>query len=164
MEHYGKPSDLAHLMQQWTNAIVRDGKFHQQMDPVEGTFTNDSGEYSPAALALVDFTWRLAGVRREGDTLQWNVRPPAAAGRSRYRLKIAPSLTAELRYSSGNAELFLNDKLKYRTGSVVRLVTDMEGKLRGAVGIAPAKSTVVLELASHRRLELSLQPNASRRL
>jgi Mannosylglycerate hydrolase MGH1-like glycoside hydrolase domain len=164
MEYYGKPSDLAYLMQQWNDAILRDGKFHQQIDPADGTFTNDGGGYSPAALVLVDFTWRLAGVRREGDTLEWNVRPPFVAVRSRYRLKIAPSLTAELRYSSGRAELFLNDKLKYRTNSVVRIVTDMEGNLRGAVGIAPAKSSVVLELASQRRLEFSLQPNASRRL
>ncbi|HSS99762.1 MAG TPA: hypothetical protein VLK33_22160, partial [Terriglobales bacterium] len=75
MEHYGKPADLAYLMQQWNKAIVRAGKFLQQMDPVDGTFTNDTGDYSPAALAFLDFTWRLAGVRLVRNRLEWNVRP-----------------------------------------------------------------------------------------
>ena len=55
------------------------GTFLQQMDPVDGTFTKDTGDYSPAALVFLDFTWRLAGVRQVGDVLEWNVRPPAEA-------------------------------------------------------------------------------------
>ena len=69
MEHYGKAADLAHLMQQWTRAIVRDGRFLQQMDPTDGTFTPDLRDYSPAALCFTEFTWRLSGVRRAGDLL-----------------------------------------------------------------------------------------------
>ncbi len=67
MEYYGKPADLAHLMQQWIAAIRRAGKFLQQMDPRDGIFTADTGDYSPAALVFMDFTWRLAGVRSVGD-------------------------------------------------------------------------------------------------
>src|SRR5262249_35889821 len=74
MEHYGKPADLAGLMQQWVSAILREGQFLQQMDPLTGRFTPDRGNYSPAALVFVDFTWRLRGVRAVRDTLEWNVR------------------------------------------------------------------------------------------
>jgi hypothetical protein len=63
-------------MQQWTRALVRQGKFLQQMDPVDGTFTEDLGDYSPAALCFTEFTWRLSGVSQTVDGLEWNVRPP----------------------------------------------------------------------------------------
>jgi hypothetical protein len=162
MEHYGKPADLAHLMQQWSNAILRAGKFLQQMDPANGMFTNDQGDYSPAALVFVDFTWRLSGVRQTEDNLEWNVRPAAGSVRSSFRLKTTPTRTAEIRYASGRAELYLNDKLLYATGSIVRLVTDLEGNLRSATGIASAPTHVVLEHVSKRRSEFSLEPNVNR--
>ncbi len=162
MEHYGKPADLAHLMQQWSSAILRAGKFLQQMDPADGTFTNDQGDYSPAALVFVDFTWRLSGVRQTDDKLEWNVRPPGDGVRSSFHLKMTPTRTAEIRYASGRAELYLNDKLLYATGSIVRLVTDLEGNLRSATGIAPAPTHVVLEHVSKRRSEFSLEPNVNR--
>jgi len=161
MEHYGKPADLAHLMQQWNEAILRAGKFLQQMDPVDGTFTNDTGDYSPAALAFLDFTWRLAGVRQVGESLEWNVRPPAPATNLTYRLNVTPTSTAEIRYASGKAELFVNHKLLYRTGATVRLVTDLEGKLQSAVGIAQKKSKVSLQHVSGRQHDFSIEPNAS---
>ena len=60
MPHYGKQAELNRLMQQWCEAIVRDGDFHQQMDPVTGKFTQpDPGGYSPAALVFLDFARRL---------------------------------------------------------------------------------------------------------
>lgn len=167
MEHYGKPADLAHLMQQWNAAILKAGKFLQQMDPVDGTFTNDTGDYSPAALVFMDFTWRLAGVRREGDggqTLEWNLRPPAIGIRSRYRLKVSPTRIAEIRYADGRAELFLNDKLQYTTRSTVRLITDLDGNLQSATGIASTKTTAVLEHVLRRKTTVSVEPNSIKSL
>ena len=79
MEHYGKQADFVHLMTQWVSALVRSGEFLQQMDPDTGEFSPDRGAYSPAMLTLFDFTWRLYGVRPEGDTLQWNCRLPEGA-------------------------------------------------------------------------------------
>jgi hypothetical protein len=164
MEHYGKPADLAHLMQQWTSAILQDGNFLQQMDPLSGKFTADSGDYSPAALVFMDFTWRLAGVRQVENGLEWNVRPPAHAIRSSYRLRVTPTRTAELRYASGHAELSLNGKLLWRTSSIVRLITDLEGKPQNAVGIAPGTTKVVLRHASSRERQFTVEPNKSVRL
>lgn len=60
MPHYGKQAELNQLMRQWCEAIVRDGDFRQQMDPVTGKFTQpDLGGYSPAALLFLDFARRL---------------------------------------------------------------------------------------------------------
>ncbi len=174
MEHYGKPADLGHLMQQWVAAIVRNGEFLQQMDPVTGEFTKAAADYSPAALVLMDFTWRLAGVRQtmapEGanreamNRLEWNVRPPAREIRSSYRLRLLPKGSAEIKYSSGRAELLLNGKLFCSTSSAVRLVTDSEGKIQTATGIAPEATHVELQLASKRRQRFSIEPNQSKTL
>ena len=79
MEHYGKQTEFVHLMTQWVSALVQSGEFLQQMDPDTGEFSPDRGAYSPAMLTLFDFTWRLYGVRPEGDTLQWNCRLPEGA-------------------------------------------------------------------------------------
>jgi hypothetical protein len=159
MEHYGKPADLAHLMQQWTSAMSRAGKFPQQMDPVDGTFTNDKGDYSPAALVFTDFTWRLSGVRQVDETLEWNVRPPADGVRARFRVKLSPTRTAEIRYASGRAELLLNNTLQYTTAGIVRLVTDLAGSPRSVTGIAATPVRAVLERVSGPKLDVSVEPN-----
>jgi hypothetical protein len=164
MEHYGKPADLAHLMQQWISAIHREGKFLQQLDPLTGAFTPDTGGYSPAALVFLDFTWRLSGVRQLDDRLEWNLRPSAREAHASYRLRLKPTGTAEIRYSAGHAELFLNGKLLCSTGNTVRLVTSLDGKLQSAAGIAPAKTTVVLKHASKRKQTFTIEANQSVRL
>lgn len=161
MEHYGKPADLADLMQQWVSAILREGQFLQQMDPLNGRFTPDRGGYSPAALVFIDFTWRLRGVRAVQATLEWNVRPPTRGVSSKYRLRVTPARTAEIRYRSGNAELSLNDKVLYRTSSTVRLITNEHGKVLSASGIANERSDVLLESASGTHIKVSLDPNTS---
>jgi hypothetical protein len=123
MEHYGKPADLAHLMQQWMNALLRTPDFRQQLDPLTGEFTDDRAGYSPAALVLINFTWRLSGVRRVGDLLEWNIRPPDAATRSTFRLRVNPALNAEIRYESGHAELIAAGRacIRQRCTSHVRI-------------------------------------------
>ena len=78
-EFYRKPSALSFLMDRWCDAILRDATFRQQLDPLTGIFTQgDAPNYSPAALVMVDFTWRLAGVREEAGAIEWNVRPAHA--------------------------------------------------------------------------------------
>jgi hypothetical protein len=164
-EHYNKPADFAHLMQQWIAAISRADNFYQQIDPVDGTSTQAPANYSPAALAFFDFTWRLAGVRRVdnevGNNLEWNIRPPSRAITASYRVKLTPTRTAELRYEAGQAELFLNGNLLCRTSSTVRLLTDLNGNIRSATGIAPETTSVLLSHASNHEQTFSIAPNAT---
>ena len=164
MEHYGKPADLAHLMQQWVDALLRAGDFRQQLDPLTGVFTDDAGGYSPAALVMIDFTWRLAGVRQAGEHLEWNVRPPPAQTRASYRLRVSAALTAELKYESGEAELSVNGRQFLKTRSVVRLVTTRDGKVVEASGIAAEKSSVVLNLSGRHERRFSIDANSSIKL
>jgi len=158
MEHYGKPADLAHVMQKWVEAVLNVNKFLQQMDPQNGNFTIAEADYSPAALVFFDFTWRLAGVRKQGQDLEWNVRPTSNAS-AIYRWKISATRTAILNYSSGVAHLTINDREFCRTGNTVRLVTDDSGKLKQATGIADAPEHVVLKLSSGREHKITLKPN-----
>lgn len=161
MEHYKKPADLAHLMQQWVDALLRAPDFRQQLDPLTGVFTDDPPGYSPAALVLIDFTWRLAGVRKVGDNLEWNIQPPAANIRASFHLRVNPTLMAEIRYESGRAQLFLNSHRILTTSSVVRFTTTERGEFRTAVGIAPQKSTVVLHQVHLPSRTFSIDPNAT---
>ena len=60
MKFYGKSKDLHLLMERWCEAIVRSGKFAQQLNPDTGEFTRgDPGGYSPCALAFLHFTKKL---------------------------------------------------------------------------------------------------------
>jgi hypothetical protein len=60
MVHYDKQAELAVLMLQWCEAIMRHGEFRQQMDPQTGEFTQpDPGGYSPAALVFLSFASAL---------------------------------------------------------------------------------------------------------
>ncbi len=161
MEYYGKPSDLAHLMQQWISAIRNEGEFLQQLDPLTGKFTPDASGYSPAALVFLDFSWRLAGVRRQGDRLEWNIRPLAPDVHASYGLRIAPASHAEIKYASGSARLFLNGKLLYRTKSTVRLVTDTAGNLQRAIGITPEKTLVILHHTPTGEKRFTIEANQS---
>ena len=159
MEHYGKPADLAHLMQQWVTALERAPDFWQQMDPLSGEFTHDTGGYSPAALVLFDFTWRLAGVRAAGGKLEWNMRPPADGVRSHFKVRATPTAIAELRYNAGRAELRLNDKPLMSVSGTVRLTTAMDGKLERATGIGAKRNSIVLNIPGGHERRFTIEPN-----
>jgi len=159
MEHYGRPADLSHLMQQWVEAIVREGKFLQQMDPLTGTFTPDAEGYSPAALVFVEFTWRLSGIRQTSDSLEWNLRPLNSDARASFRLRLTNGATAEIRYASGKAEALLNGKRVIKTGTTVRLMSNLQGRLLRAVGVASQSSAVAFEDNQGHERRFTIQPN-----
>jgi hypothetical protein len=140
MEHYGKSAELAWLMERWVEALRRAGEFRQQMDPVSGVFTEDAGGYSPAALILVDFVWRLSGVREQGDEVEWNLRPPAK-GKSGFAAKIHGA-TADLAYDGDEAEMRIGNRTVAQVKGVVRITTTPAGDLRAATGIAQASAAV----------------------
>jgi hypothetical protein len=159
MEHYGKPGEQAWLMQRWLEALQRAGEFRQQMDPLTGEFTlADPGGYSPAALVFLDFVWRLFGVRRQDDQFEWNVRPPASQGRSKFAATIG-AVTGELIYDGPHAELRLAGKPIADVSGIVRLLTTTSGELHAAVGTAENESVVTMQLPGRRRRTLRIAPN-----
>ncbi len=161
MEHYGKPAELGLMMRRWLDALLRAGEFRQQMDPLTGDFTQiDPGGYSPAALVFFDFLWRLSGVRRQDDCVEWNVSPPEARGRSTFSTKIGTSV-AELAYNGPHAELRIAGKLLAQASGIVRLLSSHGGELHTAIGIADGTTArVTLHLPGRPARTLHIPPNA----
>ena len=150
MEFYGKTAELGQMMQAWCDALVRDGTFRQQLDPMTGEFTDGGSKgYSPAALVLVDYTWRLAGIREDGGRIEWTVRPGcAAADGARFQMKTNAGLVVEMRYDKVGAELRLAGKKIARVDGNGRLVTDLYGTGIELVGIVEGEQTVTVTGAS----------------
>jgi len=162
-DHYHRSAEFTHMMQQWSDAILRDPSFRQQLDPLTGGFTQSgSDRYSPCALVLFDYTWRLAGVRKEIDQLHWNIRPTcAAATNAVFRLPLSPSSVAELRYTNNSAQLRINSKLIGRVRGTARLITTLDGDPKNLLGIDTESSSVTLARPGHHDLRITLQPNAT---
>jgi hypothetical protein len=160
MEFYGKPADLAHLMDRWVDAIVRSGDFYQQLDPVTGDATKvgDPGGYSPAALVLLDFVWRLYGVRRDGDRIEWNCRQPANSAKTVASIKTARG-TAELQHASDGSALSLAGKPILRVFGTARIVTDLDGKPSAITGISDERAEVRLSWPGGKSHKIHLSPN-----
>jgi hypothetical protein len=159
MEHHGKPSELAWLMQRWLEALQRThGEFRQQMDPQTGDFTlEDPGGYSPAALVFLDFLWRSSGVRHRDDLIEWNVRPPAQ-GKSKFTTKVG-SAPAELIYAGPTPELNISGKRIAQVSGLVRLLTTAGGDLQSAIGIAGTEQHVTLRVPGRPARTLRIAPN-----
>ena len=162
LDYYGRSAEFAHMMQQWCEALQHDMTFRQQLNPLTGEFTQrGQPDYSPAALVMYDFTWRLAGVREEDSELHWNVRPgPAVSSNAILRVNAAGGQRAEMRYDSKGAELMLGDHRIGKVEGICRIVTDQTGKPLYAQGIDLSPQSVELQLAGLPHRNFVLQPNA----
>ena len=164
MEFYGRAAELGMLMGRWMEALTRAGGFRQQMDPLTGAFTlGEPGGYSPAALAFCDFLWRRSGVREEDEMVEWNVRPPAAGGQTRFTRLVRGArgdVRAELRYDGTAVEMWWDGQRIAQVTGVVRLMSTKTGALLRAEGIAAESSAVRLVKRAGRVDRFSIAPNA----
>ncbi|RSV17447.1 alpha-L-rhamnosidase [Sphingomonas sp. ABOLF] len=163
IEHYGRTAEFTEMMNAWCEAIQADPSFRQQIDPETGAFTHgeDQPRYSPCALVMVDYSWRLVGVVEEPDALHWNVRPghPAAVG-TQLSLPTDAGRTAAMAYDGRGASLTLSGKLLGRIeGGAVRLITATDGTPRALLGIEPKPQRVTLRLAGRLPRTLTVHPN-----
>ena len=161
MEHYGRAAEFSHMMTRWCEGLMADMTFRQQMDPLDGRFTQeDLPNYSPAALVMMDYTWRLAGICEERDALHWNIRTGhAAAERARFHLPTDAGTTATMIYDTKGAALTLADKPMGRIDGVARLVTGKNGTLVSLVGISEKPEKITLRLNGRPARKLTLRPN-----
>jgi hypothetical protein len=161
LDHYGRSAEFAHMMRQWCEALVRDRTFRQQLDPLTGEFTNgDLPNYSPAALVMYDYTWRLAGVVEEGSELHWSVRPNCAASNGAiFRLKSGDK-QMEMRYTGKGATLSLGNRQVGKVEGIGRLVTDQNGMPLYVQSIDQLPQHLELRLTGLPRRRFILQPNA----
>jgi hypothetical protein len=110
---------------------------------------------------MVDYTWRLAGVREEGDSIQWNVRPGHPAAQSAvFRMRTDAGRTAEMKYDNRGAELRLGSKALGRVDSgIAKLVTDSSGVPRALVGISEQPQAVTIQLTGYTSRKVALPTN-----
>jgi len=161
-DHYNRSAEFAIIMDRWCEAIQRDMTFRQQIDPISGVFTKeDAPNYSPSALVMVDYTWRLAGVCEPPDALYWNIRPGhPAADSARFHMQTDTRQEAEMRYDSRGASLSLGTKSLGRIESgAVRLVTTKTGKPQALLGISEQPQKVRIQLSGRVPQEISVLPN-----
>lgn len=161
-DHYGRSAQFTRMMDQWCAALMGDMTFRQQMDPRTGAFTHaEAADYSPAALVMIDYSWRLVGVCEEADDLQWNVRPahPAAQG-TRLSVPLDSGAEAAIVYRDNGADLMIAGKPIGRiSGGAARLVTDKQGIGRHLVGVEETPQTISLKLPHRPTRRLTLRPN-----
>ena len=116
---------------------------------------------------LYDYTWRLAGVRRQGDELHWNVRPdcPAAQDASfRTPLYRDSGTVAELRYLPHAAELSINNKPVAHLEGSARLITGLDGAPDSLLGTRTTVTTIKLQLLGQHSRRITLAPNERKSL
>ena len=124
----------------------------QECGPLEFSH-QDPGGYSPAALAMVDFTWRLAGVVEQAGEVHWNVRPghPASQGAS-FRMRSDTGASFELRYAAEGAQLQRNGREVARLGGgTARVLTDTRGTPAALLGVHAEAQAVTLHHGRHKR-------------
>ena len=163
MEHYGKPADLAYVMQQWVRAMIGAGyAFRQQLDPLTGQFsTEDPGGYSPAALVVLDFVCRLHGVRRNGDLLEWNCRRPENCATATFSVQTSHG-PALLQHTKMESLLTLAGKTILKVEGTARVLTDAQGRVTRIVGIHDKTADVRLSWPSGKSELLQVAPNSAR--
>lgn len=160
MEYYGKPADMAHMMQQWVKAILgASGQLRQQMDPMTGEFTTaDPAGYSPCGLVLLDYTWRLYGVRRSSTGLEWNCRPLENSTRTEFSIP-APRGAAAIRHTEKESVMTLHGKLILRVTGTVRVLTDSDGRVNHLVGIHGEPVQALLHWPNGKAMTIMVAPN-----
>ncbi|MEG9430854.1 MGH1-like glycoside hydrolase domain-containing protein [Terriglobus sp. ADX1] len=162
MDHYGRSAEFAQMMDAWCAALESDGTFRQQIDPVSGAITEaEAPNYSPSALVMITYTWRLVGVHEEGDELWWNVRcNHFAAEDAVFTMKCDNGNQVDLRYVAGAARLSIDERtIAIVTSYGVRVITDGNGNLRALVGISEQESAVEMSAPGRANVHLTLRPN-----
>ena len=163
MDHYGRSAEFSVMMNRWCEAIQADMTFRQQIDPMTGAFTagEDHPDYSPTALVMVDYTWRLMGVCEEAEQLHWNARPRhSAATDARFETRTDGGASLAMAYSANGVDLQVAGKSLARIeGGAARLVTDKSGSPAYLVGIEPGEQRVTLRLTGRKPRKLTLSAN-----
>jgi hypothetical protein len=131
------------------------------MDPSTGEFTaSDPNDYSPTALVLLDFLWRLYGVRQEGTQLEWNCRLPGNSSEAAFSAATKTG-TALLRQTRKEAILTLAGKNILSVKGTARIVTDAQGKPMRIVGTGGQDSEVEAFWPNGKKKRIRVLPNAA---
>jgi hypothetical protein len=109
------------------------------MNPWTGEFTEGLAGYSPAMLVMLDFTTRLYGARRQGQTITWNCQLPESALYCRYTLEDEQG-RFQLTSGGGKTMLDWNGRARLSVSGACSIVSDLAGEV---ISVTPLSETPV---------------------
>lgn len=133
--HYGHWSGHRHLMEQQLAAIMKSDGYRQQLDPFTGQASGEDAHYTPAMVAVIDYTARLYGVREEEGQIEWNCRMPSGCGNFTCNLS-SGAASFELRHTRDGSVLAFGGVDRYQVKGACRILTDREGSIKTIIGTA----------------------------
>ena len=107
---------------------------------------------------MLDFTWRLYGVRQRGERLEWNCRLPEGSQKVETTLPLKGG-DASLVTTPQGSELRLNGRRLARVSGAVRLVTDGRGALLALEGTQGDAQSVRVEVEGHKPIQVTIAPD-----
>lgn len=162
-EAHGRHVELSWALWPTVEALCRHHRFAQTLDPWTGEqgFTQD---YSPAALALLDFVERLVGILPTPDGELWftgltapTVAHTRLASRTSYH-RAVDGVEWELRVTPDGVTITADGAVRHAMPAGLRLTTTRTGEPLSLVGMVPRTVTgrVTLDGVRH---EVSVGPN-----
>lgn len=158
LENYGHYAEVTLIGRKLLPVLVRNGyRLSQQIDPITGKPSGPKPDgYGPMILAALEYISRMHGIHPDvsGDRVWWSALEGAdAVYTQRWADRKWTQEAAKDRLTAS-----INGKELFSCTRGVRIVTDLDGRIREIVGISPDPQAVVLQVdgKSH---ELTVKPN-----
>jgi len=136
--NYGMYAELTKLGKMFVEAICKVGVFAQQFDAFQfGVVPEENrkhGGYGPTIFAFVDYVSRLYGVCLEHDTVLWS--GLVDGENSHTYTQHWNGHDFSLQHDASGVRAVLDGKTVFTASAGLRVVTDLDGKLKTLVGIS----------------------------
>jgi len=149
-EHHHRHVELTCAHHPVLAALVAADSFPQTLSPFTGA-AGYTSSYSPAILCMLDFIERLCGILPRPDGDVWftglvasEVAHKDAAHETAYR-RTVDGQAFELLNDGTTATIYRNGQQLYRFPHGIRLITDRQGNLRGAIGMVARSITGMID-------------------
>jgi hypothetical protein len=158
LENYGHYAEMTMIGETFLRKIGDSLKFVQQFDPFTGIGNNTSDGYGPAILSALEFISRLYGIHIAQDRINWSYldKPGNCCyvqnwGDHSYKL--------ETKGRKVYCSIDGNEVFSFSKG--IRIVSDMQGRIKEVIGINPAKEGKVIEISYEgKTFTMSVTPNS----
>jgi hypothetical protein len=155
LENYGHYSELTALSLKFLQVTGDSLMFTQQYDPFTAKPGTTQNGYGPSILAALEFISRLYGIHITQDRIYWSCL------KSTFDYEYTQEwnkMTFTLKTKGDKVLCYVNGNLTFTFTKGIRVVTDYEGGLIEAVGIANEPETV--KITSYKIINLAVRPDS----
>lgn len=152
LENYGHYAEVTLIGETFLRTVGRTRRFRQQYDPFTGEpddVAHAKADYGPTILATLEYISRMYGIHLDRERVLWSGLP--RDGQSIETTQRWGERKYTLRIAGGEMIGALNGAECFRCTAGVRVVTDLDGRPRQLVGIAPQPQAVELRVGSSTR-------------